>query len=108
MNLKTKLFTLATILSVCSISELNAAPAVNQDHVAKLSVNDHERYMPLFSDENNEHWYFISYANGGRVFTDNGEGKAMTHTGIWAKAFGFLKRPCFSNLSILPSILVCQ
>lgn len=84
MNLKTKLFTLATILTVCSISELNAAPAVKQNQEAKLSVNDHESHMPLFSDENNEHWYFISYANGGRVFTDNGEGKAMTHTTVKA------------------------
>lgn len=35
---------------------------------------------PLFSDDTNEHWYVISYANGGRVFTDNGNGKPLTHT----------------------------
>ncbi len=39
---------------------------------------------PLFSTETEEHWYVISYANGGRVFTDNGDGKAITH--IAAKA----------------------
>lgn len=35
---------------------------------------------PLFSDDANEHWYVISYANGGRVFTDNGNGQPLTHT----------------------------
>lgn len=35
---------------------------------------------PAFSDDSNEIWYVISYANGGRVFTDNGNGKAITHT----------------------------
>lgn len=39
---------------------------------------------PLFSDDNTEHWYFISYSNGGRVFTDNGDGQAITHTTVKA------------------------
>lgn len=35
---------------------------------------------PVFSDDDAESWYVISYVNGGRVFTDNGNGKAITHT----------------------------
>lgn len=40
--------------------------------------------LPEFSNGDTEHWYYISYANGGRVFTDNGDGKAMTHTTVEA------------------------
>lgn len=39
---------------------------------------------PIFSNGADEHWYVISYANGGRVFTDNGNGKALTHTAVKA------------------------
>lgn len=38
--------------------------------------------LPDFSTEGDEHWYYIAYANGDKVFTDNGSGKAMTATVI--------------------------
>ena len=38
--------------------------------------------LPSFSNDSEEHWYYISYANGGKVFTDNGPGQPMTATVI--------------------------
>lgn len=37
---------------------------------------------PLFSSDSEEHWYYIYYENVSRVFTENGEGNALTHTSI--------------------------
>ncbi len=34
---------------------------------------------PTFSSGSEEHWYVISYANGGQVFTDNGDDQPLTH-----------------------------
>lgn len=38
--------------------------------------------LPLFSNDTEEHWYYVYYENVSRVFQENGDGKALTHTSI--------------------------
>lgn len=41
-------------------------------------VKDELPNLPLFSNDSDDHWYYISYANGGKVFCDNGSGEPLT------------------------------
>ncbi len=55
----------------------------NETHNAISFVDiDNVLDYPDFSSEGDEHWYYIAYASGDKVFTDNGSGKAMTATVI--------------------------
>lgn len=50
-----------------------------------VSESDVPEGLPLFSNDTEEHWYYVYYENVSRVFTENGEGQALTHKSI---AFG--------------------
>lgn len=49
---------------------------------AGYSEPDVPEGLPLFSNEAEEHWYYVYYENLSHVFQENGEGKALTHTSI--------------------------
>ena len=52
---------------------------------ASVTEPDTPEGLPLFSNGTEEHWYYVYYENVSRVFTENGEGQALTHKSI---AFG--------------------
>lgn len=55
----------------------------NESHNAISFVDiDNVLDLPAFSTDGDDHWYYIAYASGDKVFTDNGPGKAMTATVI--------------------------
>lgn len=47
-----------------------------------LSEPDDPEGLPLFSNDQEEHWYYVYYENLSQVFQENGEGNALTHTQI--------------------------
>lgn len=61
-------------------NDQNNAIAFNESIAEKPEIVG----LPKFSNEGTDYWYYVSYANGGQVMTDNGSGKTITHIAIAA------------------------